>query len=310
MKGIDMKKKSSLSKTLNWEDKSAAMDLWVEERHRDYYGTRFRCKKVLFSGKSKYQHIDVIETKGHGRMLLNDGIVMLSEKDEFVYHEMMAHIPLFIHPQPEKVLIIGGGDGGVAREVLRHKSITQCVLVEIDKMVVDVSKQYFPDIACSFTDSRLQLNIQDGVQFVKETNQKFDVVLVDSTDPLGPAKPLFSEKFYKDVSIMLEEDGILVVQAESPFFEIETQKFILQSLKSIFPLISLYNYSNTVYPGGLWSFAFASKKYHPIKDFKKEKVKQTNWNLSYYNECVHLAAFSQPEFVKRELKDFLQDKDV
>lgn len=300
-----MKKQTTLNEKLNWEDKSSTMDLWVEERHRDYYSTRFRCKKVLFSGKSEYQHIDVIETAGHGRMLLNDGIVMLSEKDEFVYHEMMAHVPLFVYPQPKKVLIIGGGDGGVAREVLRHNSVTQCALVEIDKMVVEVSKEYFPHIACSFMDPRMQLNIQDGVQFVKETKQKFDVVLVDSTDPLGPAKPLFCEKFYKDVSFILTEDGLLVVQAESPFFEIETQKFILQSLQSVFPLTSLYNYSNTVYPGGLWSFAFASKKYHPIKDFKKERIKQTKWNLSYYNEDIHLAAFSQPEFVKKELKKFL-----
>lgn len=305
-----MKEKPLLNKTLNWEDKSATMDLWVEERHRDYYGTRFRCKKVLFSGKSRYQYIDVVETAGHGRLLLNDGIIMFSEKDEFVYHEMMAHIPLFIYPQPKKVLIIGGGDGGVAREVLSHKSVTQCVLVEIDKMVVDVSKKYFPDIAGSFTDSRLQLNIQDGVNFVKSAKQKFDVVLVDSTDPMGPAKPLFNEAFYKDVSLILAEDGILVVQAESPFFEIETQKFILQSLKAVFPLISLYNYNNTVYPGGLWSFAFASKKYHPIKDFKKEKVRQAKLNLSYYNEGIHIAAFSQPEFVKKELKNFLKDTDT
>ena len=299
-----MKKESAVNGKLDWEDKSATIDLWVEERHRNYYGTRFRCKKVLFSGKSKYQYIDVVETAGHGRMLFNDGIVMFSEKDEFVYHEMMAHIPLFIYPQPKKVLIIGGGDGGVAREVLRHESVVQCVLVEIDEMVVEVSKRYFPKISCSFTDSRLQVNIQDGLQFVKNTEQKFDIVLVDSTDPLGPAKPLFSEQFYKDVSVILAEDGLLVVQAESPFFEVETQKFILQSLQSVFPLVSLYNYSNTVYPGGLWSFAFASKKYHPIKDFEKERVKKAKWDLLYYNEDIHLAAFSQPEFIKRQLKNF------
>lgn len=292
---------------LDWEEKSSPMDLWVEERHRDYYGTRFRCKKVLFSGKSKYQYIDVVETHGHGRMLLNDGIVMISEKDEFVYHEMMAHVPLFVHPRPQNVLIIGGGDGGVAREVLCHKSVSQCVLVEIDQMVVDVSKEFFPNIAGSFQNPKLQLKIQDGIQFVKETNQKFDVVLVDSTDPMGPAKPLFSKAFYKDVFQLLTEDGLLVVQAESPFFELSTQKFILQSLKDIFPLISLYNYSNTVYPGGLWSFAFASKKYHPIKDFQKERVEQTGWDFSYYNTNTHRAAFAQPEFVKKELKNYIMN---
>ena len=292
---------------LEWEDNSSPVDLWVEERHRDYYGTRFRCKKVLFSGKSDYQYIDVVETQGHGRMLLNDGIVMMSERDEFVYHEMMAHVPLFVHPHPKKVLIIGGGDGGVAREVLRHKSITHCVLVEIDQMVVDVSKKYFPNVACSFESPKLELKIQDGVEYVKETNQKFDVVLVDSTDPLGPAKPLFSEKFYKNVFHILEEDGLLVVQSESPFFEIPTQKFILQSLKSVFPLTALYNYSNTVYPGGLWSFAFASRKYHPIKDFQEKKARQADWKFSYYNKDIHKAAFAQPEFVKKELQHCISD---
>ena len=250
---------------LNWEEKSSPMDLWVEERHRDYYSTRFRCKKVLFSGQSEYQHIDVVETQAHGRMLLNDGIVMFSEKDEFVYHEMMAHVPLFVHPHPKKVLIIGGGDGGVAREILRHKSVVQCVLVEIDKMVVDVSKKYFPNIASSFDDTRLQLNIQDGVQFVKKIDKKFDVVCVDSTDPFGPAKDLFSEPFYKNVSLLLEKDGLLVVQAESPFFEIATQKVILRSLKSVFPFTFLYNYSNNGVPGWILVFCFCFQEISSYK---------------------------------------------
>ena len=295
---------------LDWEEKISSMDLWVEERHRDYYGTRFRCEKILFSGKSKYQHIDVIQTKAHGRMLLNDGIVMLSEKDEFVYHEMMAHVPLFVHPKPENVLIIGGGDGGVATEVFRHKSVKHCTLVEIDQMVIDVAQKYFQNISMSFKSPKLQLRVQDGVQFVKTTDQKFDVALVDSTDPFGPAKGLFNEAFYKNIFSLLKEDGLLVVQAESPFFEIETQKYILKSLGAMFPFIYLYNYSNTVYPGGLWSFAFASKKHHPLVDFQKEKWGQVRWDLSYYNKGIHLAAFSQPEFVKKELKEYLSDLNV
>ena len=290
---------------LNWDNKSATMDLWIEECHRAYYSTRFRCKKVLFSGQSRYQYIDVVETVGHGKMLLNDGIVMFSEKDEFVYHEMMAHVPLFTHPHPKKILIIGGGDGGVAREVLRHKSVTQCTLVEIDKMVTHVAKKYFPKIASSFKNPNLKLKIQDGVQFVKNSKQKFDIVLVDSTDPFGPAKALFSKAFYKNVFQILSKEGILVVQAESPFFEIETQKYILQSLKTSFPFVSLYNYNNTVYPGGLWSFAFASKKYHPLKDFKPNNKKIKQMKLSYYNSDIHKAAFAQPEFVKTLLRNFL-----
>ena len=290
---------------LKWEEKSQTMDLWVEERHRNFYGTRFRCKKVLFSGKSQYQYIDVMETAGHGRMLLNDGIVMLSEKDEFVYHEMMAHVPLCVHPQPEKVLIIGGGDGGVARELLRYRSIKKVVLVEIDEMVVQIAKKYFPKIAHSFESKKLELKIQDGAQFVKNTQHKFDVILVDSTDPFGPAKVLFRPLFYKHVFRLLTNRGILVAQAESPFFEIQTQKFILKSLKSVFPFLFLYNYSNTVYPGGLWSFAYASKKLHPLKDFHPERARKMVRNLSYYNEGIHRSAFAQPTFVQREFNHLL-----
>ena len=279
------------------------MDLWVEEKHQGYFASRFKCKKVLFSGKSPYQCVDVVETEGHGKMLLNDGIVMLSEKDEYVYHEMIAHVPLFLHPSPKKVLIIGGGDGGTALEVLKHKNIESCVMVEIDRMVVDVSKKYFPQIARSFKNPKLKLKIGDGIKFVKNTKQKFDIILVDSTDPIGPAKPLFDRPFYKNVFSCLNPDGVLAVQAESPFFEIKMQKHILKSLKSLFPITSLYHYSNTVYPGGFWSFAFAGKKYHPLKDFKEERTKKAKkWNLSYYNADIHKAAFAQPEFIKKELK--------
>ena len=284
------------------------MDLWVEEKHSADFTTRFYCRQVLFSGQSKFQHINVVETTGQGRMLLNDGIVMLSERDEAVYHEMLVHVPLFTHPCPKKVLIIGGGDGGTAREVLRHSSVHQCVNVEIDEMVVQVCKKYFPKLANSFDHPRVQLCIEDGAQFVKNTTEKFDVVLVDSTDPLGPAKVLFSEEFYQQVYRVLTEDGLLVAQAESPLFkrEIEAQKFILQSLKSVFPVTSLYHYSNVSYPGGLWSFACASKQYHPVKDLQKNKIAVVNhWNLHYYNYAIHQSAFAQPEFVKRELGHLL-----
>jgi len=285
-----------------WDSyKGGGMDLWVEEKHRGYFATRFKCKKVLFSGKSKWQHIDVIETEGHGRMLLNDGIVMISDRDEFVYHEMISHVPLFVHSQPKHVLIIGGGDGGVAGEVLRH-SVEKCVMVEIDEMVVQVCRKYFPKIAGSFQNPKLKLKIEDGVKFVKDSSEKFDVVLVDSTDPLGPAKALFKAPFYKDVYSLLKEDGILVAQAESPFFELDTQVAILEALKSVFPLVFLYHYSNTVYPGGFWSFAFASKKYHPLQDFKPQRVLHKKWDLSYYNRDIHKAAFAQPEFVKKTLQ--------
>ena len=291
MKDLDLYKEQVLS----------PMDLWVEERHGGDFATRFRCQKVLFSGQSKFQHIDVVETSHFGRMLLNDGIVMLSEYDESTYHEMLVHVPLFTHPQPKKVLIIGGGDGGTAREVIRHASVEKCINVEIDTMVVDVCKKYFPSLANALDHPRVDLHNQDGALFVKDTKEKFDVVLVDSTDPLGPAKVLFNKKFYQSIYQILKEGGLLVAQAESPLFkkELAAQKYILESLSSIFPITSLYHYSNVSYPGGLWSFACASKKYHPVKDVKAAIPSQ--WNLKYYNSEVHIAAFTQPEFIKKSL---------
>ena len=284
--------------------KSQAMNLWVEERHGEDFATRFRCHKVLFSGHSPYQHIDIVETKEHGRILLNDGIVMISDRDEAVYHEMLVHVPLFTHPSPRRVLIIGGGDGGTAREVLRHKNISNCANVEIDELVVTACQKYFPKLACSFKDPRVSLKIQDGVQYVKNTRETYDIVLVDSTDPFGPAKPLFNQEFYTHVSRILAPDGILVAQAESPMFATERhiQKTIVTSLKSVFPLVKLYNYSVVMYPGGLWSFAFASKKYHPVKDIKIEKINQANWDLYYYNSAIHRAGFTQPEFMNKMLR--------
>ncbi len=293
---------------LDWEtQKSSGMDLWVEERHRkDYYATRFKCKKVLFSAKTNYQHIDVIDTEAYGHILLNDGIIQLSEKDEFVYHEMMAHVPLFTHPKPENVLIIGGGDGGVAREVLRHDSVKQCTLVDIDEVVVQVSKKYFPSMSPVFNNPKLKLKIEDGVQFIKNTNEKFDIILVDSTDPIGPASALFAKKFYEEISSTLNSEGLVVVQAESSFFEIKTQALILQCFHSLFPVSQLYHFSNMVYPGGLWSFALGSKRFHPIKDVQKEKNSCTGWDLCYYNPKIHQSAFSQPEFVKKELGQWVK----
>ena len=149
---------------------------WIEERYWDFFATRFRVKNVLFSGKSPFQKVEVVETEGHGKMLLNDGLVMISERDEFVYHEMIAHVPLFVHPDPRRVLVIGGGDGGTVREVLKHQSVQLCTLVEIDQMVVDVCRKFIPQTASCLDDPRVVVTIADGVEFVARTKDKFDIV--------------------------------------------------------------------------------------------------------------------------------------
>jgi len=277
------------------------LDLWVEERHQNMTALRYRIVKTLFSGQSAYQRIDVVETAGHGRMLLNDGLVMISERDEFVYHEMIAHVPLCVHPRPTRVLVIGGGDGGTVREVLKHPSVKECWLVEIDEMVIDACKRYIPQTAAALDDSRVRVLVTDGVEFVATTKEHFDIVLVDSTDPIGPAAPLFGETFYGNVRRVLTDQGIVVSQAESPFYESPTQVAFLQILKNVFDRVNVYNFSNLTYPGGLWSFSFASRGICPLKDFNDLRLADLREPLQYYNAGIHRSAFVLPEFMRRSV---------
>ncbi len=285
-------------------------NLWVEEKHADFLGIRYKVENVLFSGKSDFQYVDVVETRGHGRMLLNDGLVMVTERDEFVYHEMMAHIPLFVHPNPRRVLIIGGGDGGTAREVCRHSSVQECVVVEIDQMVVDACRRFIPLCARGFERPQVRLVIGDGVEFVEKssrTGEKFDVILVDSTDPIGPATPLFGEEFYKNVAACLNEDGVVVSQGESSWYEVETQRRLLGILNRHFPIVALYNFHNLTYPGGMWSFTFASQRVHPWRGLDGGRIRASSLEFKYYSEQIHSSAFVLPAFASKGLEDYLND---
>jgi len=282
-------------------------DLWVEEKFEDFLGLRLKVEKVLFSGKSEFQTVDVVETKGHGKMLLNDGLIMVTERDEFAYHDMIAHVPLFTHPNPKNVLVIGGGDGGSAREVIRHPSVEKCTMVEIDAMVVDACKEFIPLTASALDDDRIELIIGDGVEFVKNTTEKFDVIIIDSTDPIGPATPLFGEAFYQDVNKCLSDDGIVVSQGETPWYGKEIQKSLLTVLNNVFDNTYMYSFSNLTYPGGLWCFTLASKKHHPINDFDANKVDKSGLSFKYYNKGIHTAAFALPNFVRDELEHLIKN---
>jgi spermidine synthase len=284
---------------------SNKIDLWVEERHRDMVSTRFRVTRVLYSERSAFQSVDIVETAGHGRMLLNDGLIMVSERDEFAYHEMIAHVPLFVHPDPRRVLVIGGGDGGTARETLRHAGVESVHMVEIDEMVVSACREYLPQTAGCLSDPRLTLTIADAVEFVAMTDERFDVILVDSTDPIGPATPLFGRDFYRNVHRILADDGIVVAQGESPFYDTETQKSVVGIQHELFARSHLYNFSNLTYPGGLWSFTFASKGLHPLDDFDPTRVAAAGMELRWYNPPVHRAAFALPNFVRMALDEVL-----
>lgn len=279
-------------------------DNWVTENYKDVYKMSYKYSKKLFSGQSEFQKVEVYKTEHLGNVLLNDDFMMCSERDEFAYHEMISHVPLSVHPNPRKVLIIGGGDGGTAREVLKHKNIEKVVMVEIDEMVVNACKEFLPITAGELNNPRLELRIEDGLKYVQETKEKFDVVMIDSTDPIGPAAPLFGIDFYKNVFKCTTDNAIVVSQCESPFMFLETQQSTLNVFSQVFPKVQIYNYSNITYPGGLWSFAFASKGLDPVIDFRS--TVSEDMNLKYYNSQIHKAAFCLPNFQKQSLSPYLK----
>ena len=290
------------------QDISMIPDVWFTERHLNSTAVSFRVEKVLFSDKSPFQHVSIIETTALGKMLLNDGMVMLSERDEFVYHEMIAHVPLFAHGKAKKVLVIGGGDGGTAREILRHEQIEKCIMVEIDEMVVRACREHIPSVATDFDHPKFELHIEDGVKYMHESEEIFDIIIIDSTDPVGPTTPLFSEEFYCDVMKRLAPDGIVVSQAESPWYDAKTQQGLVQILANVFPRVYVYNFSNLSYPGGSWSFSFATSSQFPFPEDLGVRIGKANLKFQYYNENIHKGAFYLPTFVQRQLADIICSK--
>ncbi|WP_022850090.1 polyamine aminopropyltransferase [Limisalsivibrio acetivorans] len=269
------------------------------EHYEDGSSLSFEVKK-LYSGESEYQKLDIYETEHLGNLMTLDGLVMLNSAEEFAYHEMIAHVPMFAHPNPQRVLVIGGGDGGTAKEVLRHECVKECVMVEIDNLVVEKSKEYFPDLH-DFDNERLTLLIQDGVQYIKDNPGSFDVVLIDSTDPIGPAVGLFQEEFYKAVSAAMKEDGIFSAQSESPWMYKDIQKAMFADLKKVFPVVDMYLSFIPFYPSGMWSFAFASKVYKPFEKLRENDIKAMEPELKYFNSDIMRGCFALPTFAKEVL---------
>jgi len=282
-----------------------ALDLWVQETHQNSVALSFKVEKTLFSGKSPYQQVDVVQTAEHGGMLLNDGIIMVSERDEYVYHEMIAHVPLFVHPSPKRVLVIGGGDGGTVRELLKHEGVERIVMVEIDEMVINACREYLPSVSYGLDDPRVELLVDDGVKYVAATPETFDVVLIDSTDPIGPAAPLFDRQFYQNVAGLLSDEGIMISQAESPFYDFKIQTSMLENQRPFFRRLHLYTFTNLTYPGGLWSFGFGSKGLCPLADFDPGRMDAEAVHTLYYTPDIHVAAFMLPKFVKENLSGVL-----
>ncbi len=268
------------------------MQLWVTEYQTPALGFTCKITETLRVEQTTYQHLAVVNTEQFGKMLLLDGMVMTTDVDEYVYHEMITNVALNSHPSPRNVLIIGGGDGGALREVVKHPLVEQGTLVEIDEKVIDASRQYFPQLACSFTDPKSRVVVEDGIKYVKDRKNTFDIILVDSTEPVGPAVELFSSQFYQQCFEALKDDGMLVVQSESPFFNADVIKQAFGGIKQVFPITKLYTASIPTYPSGLWSFTVGSKKYDP-----EQPINKNDYELKYYNEGVHQAAFRLPSFV-------------
>ena len=249
------------------------MELWFSEPHTPDVKLSIRVDKQLYSGESDLQRIDVFESKEFGRILVLDGYIMLTEKDEFIYHEMIVHVPMAVHPKVQKVLVIGAGDGGAVRELAKYPEIEQIDLVEIDKQVIQVSKEYLPKVSCALDDERLYIFYEDGLKFVRSRENEYDLIIVDSTDPFGPGEGLFTKEFYGNCYKALKEDGIMVNQHESPFYEADAtacmraHKRIVES----FPVSRVYQAHIPTYPSGHWLFGFASRKYHPVHDLEGEK---------------------------------------
>ncbi len=269
------------------------MELWYTELQTPNLGFSCRIKETLCRLQTPYQQLAVLDTFQFGRMLVLDGMVQTTDYDEFVYHEMLAHVPMRTHPAPARVLVIGGGDGGVIREVCKYPSLQQATLVEIDAEVVKASRRFFPDLSSCLDDPRVKIIHADGVEYIHSHSDAFDVVIVDSTEPVGPAESLFQAPFYRAVFQSLKEDGLLVAQSESPFVNADLIRSVQENLHAIFPSTYLYLASVPTYPSGLWSFSMGSKRYDPLAGKNHFMPRDTR----YYAPHLHRGAFSLPRFV-------------
>ncbi|MGN0654187.1 MAG: polyamine aminopropyltransferase [Oscillospiraceae bacterium] len=276
------------------------MDFWFSEMHTNNVKMSIRVEKQLFSGTSDFQRIDVFDSVEFGRFLTSDGSVIFSEKDEFTYDEMIVHVPMAVHPSVKKVLVIGGGDGGVARELSYYDEIEEIDVVEPDELFVKVCREFFPDNARGLDDERVKIYYRDGLRFLRGKQNEYDLIINDSTDPLGYTAGLFTKEFYGSCYKALKEDGIMVYQHGSPFFDVDEESCRTMHRKAFrsFPISRVYQAHIPTCPSGYWLFGFASKKYHPLKDFDPERWNKRGLKTWYYSAHLHRGAFMLPKYVE------------
>jgi len=281
------------------------MELWYTEEQTENVRLSLKVKEHLFTGKSEFQTVDVLDTYEYGKLMTIDGLVMVTEKDEFVYHDMIVHTAMAVNTNIKTALIIGGGDGGTARELMRYENIEHVDMVEIDKLVCDAAREFFPTISSELDNPKLSLYYEDGVAFMKNKENIYDLIIIDSTDPVGPGEGLFTTEFYSNCFKALTKDGILINQNESPVYDQFAKEAVRanQKLKKIFPIVKVYQAQIPTYPSGYWLFGFASKTLDPVKDLKADIWNSYGLKTKYYNTDLHLGAFALPNYVKEKIEN-------
>lgn len=281
------------------------MELWFTENHTESIKFSIKIKEHLVTEQSEFQKIDILDSVELGRILVLDGFLMLTEKDEYIYHEMIVHVPMATNPDIKKVLVIGAGDGGTIRELTRFKSVEHIDMVEIDRRVVELCREYLPQTACKLDDPRVHIYFEDGLKFVRGKQNEYDLIIVDSTDPFGPGEGLFTKEFYGNCYNALNDSGILVNQHESTFYDeyAEIMKRAHSRIKSFFPTALVYQAHIPTYPSGHWLFGFASKKFHPVKDQNADWWLSQGLKTKYYNQYVHSGCFALPNNVRDVLRE-------
>ncbi|HDP81461.1 MAG TPA: polyamine aminopropyltransferase [Spirochaetes bacterium] len=278
--------------------------LWFDEALELEAGRTLRIKinRLVEQYDSPFQRIEIYETRAFGKMLVLDGVIMCTEWDEHAYHEMISHVPMCVHPGPENVLVIGGGDGGTIREVLKHRGVKRVDLCEIDGDVVRLSVKHLPTMACAFDDKRVKVYNEDGAKFIKERKGVYDIIIVDSSDPIGPAEVLFSEDFYVAMKDALRENGIATTQSESFYYHGDIVERLTGFAKKHYAVSGYYYTVVPTYPSGIIGFTFCSKGPRPLDDLDEKKAAELSGSCKYYNTAVHRGSFALPNFIKNRVK--------
>ncbi|WFA08600.1 polyamine aminopropyltransferase [Tissierella sp. Yu-01] len=281
------------------------MKLWFDELYTENTKFSIKVDEHIYTERTPFQRIDFFKSYDYGMFFTLDGYMMVNEKDEFIYHDMITHVPMAVNPDIKRVLVIGGGDGGTVRELTRYETIESIDLVEIDERVVRLCQKYLPITSSKLEDERVKMHFEDGIRFISDKENVYDLIIVDSTDPIGPGEGLFTLDFYKNCHKALSENGILINQHESPYYERDAKemKRAHKKLREIFEICKVYQYHMPTYASGHWLFGFASKSLDPIKDHKKDQWEALGLKTKYYNSNIHKGAFALPTYVIEMLNE-------